>query len=222
MRLQPGIKKIIPEIPLDANILDLGCGNGELAQTLLHQGFHGNYVGLDFSSELLNIAHKRLNREQTSSAGSITFLQRELTSPGWGKSLPLQDFDLILAFAILHHLPGFNLRCQVLVEAGYLLNKNRNPLSGNFIHSEWQFLNSPKLRGRIQPWELIELKQTDVDEGDYLMDWRQGGRGLRYVHHFNEEELKTLATTTGFHIKNTYFSDGEGGRLGIYQVWEGV
>jgi SAM-dependent methyltransferase len=222
MRIQPGIKKIIGAIPIDSNILDLGCGNGELALALLNHGFYGNYVGLDFSAQLLKIACDRINPEQKPTAGSITFLHRELTFTGWGKHLPFNNFDFILAFAILHHLPSTDLRRQLLQEAGILLNKSNYPTSGCFIHSEWQFLNSPRLRARIQPWESIGLKQSDVEEGDYLLDWRQGGRGLRYIHHVNREELEILASTSGFQIKNSFLSDGEGGRLGIYQVWEGV
>jgi hypothetical protein len=89
-----------------------------------------------------------------------------------------------------------------------------------FIHSEWQFLNNPRLRLRIQPWEMVSLSQQEVDPGDYLLDWRQGGRGLRYVHHFSESELAELADECGFSIAETFYSDGEGGNLGLYQVWQ--
>jgi hypothetical protein len=32
--------------------------------------------------------------------------------------------------------------------------------------------------------------------------------------------LEAIARETGFTVLETYHSDGEGGRLGIYQVWE--
>ena len=48
---------------------------------------------------------------------------------------------------------------------------------------------------------------------------RLGGRGLRYVHLFDEAELGCLAAEAGLVIADTYLSDGEGGRLGLYQVW---
>jgi hypothetical protein len=86
--------------------------------------------------------------------------------------------------------------------------------------SNWQFLNSVRLRSRIQPWEAVGLTRDQVDEGDYLMDWRRGGYGLRYVHHFSETELSELAHATGFKITETFYSDGEGERLSIYQTWE--
>jgi len=55
-----------------------------------------------------------------------------------------------------------------------------------------------------------------------LLDWRSGGKGLRYVHHFNEKELGELAKACGFRIMDIYYSDGERGNLGLYQVWKPV
>jgi tRNA (uracil-5-)-methyltransferase TRM9 len=92
--------------------------------------------------------------------------------------------------------------------------------AGQFIHSEWQFLNSEKLRARIQPWREAGLTENDVDPSDTLLDWRSGGRGLRYVHHFSESELESLAAASGFKVCKTFFSDGANSRLGLYQTWE--
>ena len=88
-----------------------------------------------------------------------------------------------------------------------------------FIHSNWQFLNSEKQKARIQLWESIGLKETEVDANDYLLDWRRGGTGLRYVHHFDESELADLAKASGFEIVETFYSDGENRKLRIYQIW---
>ncbi len=111
--------------------------------------------------------------------------------------------------------------CQGWSCASEFFSQVRSLLSpqGRFIHSEWQFLNSPRLKARIQPWEAIGLSESDVDPGDYLLDWRQGGVGLRYVHHFSEAELAELAESTGFSITQSFLSDGENSRLGLYQVW---
>ena len=96
------------------------------------------------------------------------------------------------------------------------------PKGGRFIHSEWQFLNSPRLRERVQPWEKIGLLEDQVEAGDYLIDWRSGGHGLRYVHVFEPEELESLAADAGYQIVETFASDGDGGNLGLYQIWKGV
>jgi SAM-dependent methyltransferase len=129
--------------------------------------------------------------------------------------LEVDQFDLVFAFASFHHIPGQGNQIQILQKIHRLLH-----VDGRFVHSNWQFLNSDKLRKRIQPWSMIGLRVENVDPGDYLLDWRRGGHGLRYVHHFNQDELITLAEKTGFQVVETFYSDGEGGRLGLYQVWE--
>ena len=208
-RLQPGAQQILASLDSAANVLDLGCGNGEFGRELASRAHQGYYVGLDLSADLLDEARKDLP-----SAAPVTYLKRDLASPDWDKDLPLATFDVILAFAVLHHLPGAELRRQVLRRAGARLSPK-----GHFIHSAWQFLRSQRLRARLQPWEAIGLSEADVDPGDYLLDWRHGGLGLRYVHMFTLEELADLARESGFTIGKTFTSDGEGGQLSLYQVW---
>ncbi len=103
-------------------------------------------------------------------------------------------YDFVLAFAVLHHLPGEQTVIQVLQQIHRLLAPG-----GKFIFSVWQFLNSPRLRKRIQDWSEIGLSTSQVEQGDYLLDWRQGGHGLRYVHHFTADELEKLASRCGFY-----------------------
>ena len=83
--------------------------------------------------------------------------------------------------------------------------------------SVWDFLSSLRLRKRIVPWKNVGLDQQDVDAEDYLLDWRQGGTGFRYVHHFSGQELRSLAAQAGFLVLEEYQADRG---LGIYQVWE--
>jgi 2-polyprenyl-3-methyl-5-hydroxy-6-metoxy-1,4-benzoquinol methylase len=210
-RLQPGVRHILERIPRQASILDLGCGNGELWRALQRQGHDGQYLGLDFSAGLLDKAapHNLQDSPQAS------FIQADLSKAGWSEQISSNSrFDFILSFAVLHHLPGISLRQEVLTAVHNLLAPN-----GQFIHSEWQFIHSPRLMQRVQDWQTIGLSPADVDPGDYLLDWREGGFGLRYVHLFSEAELAILAESCGFRVSETFNSDGEGGRLGLYQVW---
>jgi tRNA (uracil-5-)-methyltransferase TRM9 len=224
-RIQPGVRKILPQIPLTGEILDLGCGNGELWQALHQYGFAGGYIGLDNSQGLLEIARQRTPGGATQQA---FFLQADLAAQDWKTELVRQSaawgieafpatFDRILAFAVLHHIPGYSLRLQLLQNIHQLVAPQ-----GQFIHSEWQFLNSPRLKERVQPWSLVGLEDDWLDPGDYLLDWRQGGKGLRYVHQFDEAELSELAEDSGFHLDETFYSDGENGKSGLYQVWTAV
>jgi tRNA (uracil-5-)-methyltransferase TRM9 len=207
-RLQPGVIKILDQISPEADLLDLGCGNGELAHELARCGHRGAYTGLDFSSVLLEEASR-------GQPDSFSFIFADLSSENWDAALSGNCYDAIFAFAVLHHLPGINMRLQLLRKVSSLLKT-----VGRFIHSEWQFLNSPRMIARLQPWETIGLSDNDVDPGDYLLDWRQGGTGLRYVHHFSESELADIAAQAGFEIVESFLSDGENARLGLYQVWK--
>ena len=131
--------------------------------------------------------------------------------------LAIEEWSLVIAFAVLHHIPSLDLRLNIVSKVHDLLKKD-----GLFIHSNWQFLNSPRLKARIQPWESIGLGPQDVDPNDYLLDWKRGSTGLRYVHHFDEHELAGLAQAAGFEIVETFNSDGENKKLGLYQIWKKI
>jgi tRNA (uracil-5-)-methyltransferase TRM9 len=212
-RIQPGVRRVLEMLKGDESILDLGCGNGELARELAKHGHHGSYLGVDFSLPLLRDA------EAQPEGFSATFKQVDLTQlSAFSDQLSLMDgWLLITAFAVLHHIPSVELRLDILKTIHKLLKPD-----GLFIHSNWQFLNSEKLKARIQPWEAAAVSGSEVDTGDYLLDWRSGGTGLRYVHHFNEGELQVLAEAAGFQIEKTFYSDGESGNLSIYQVWKPI
>jgi tRNA (uracil-5-)-methyltransferase TRM9 len=209
-RLQPGVRRVLASLKGDESILDLGCGNGELARELAKRGQRGPYLGLDFSVPLLREAGVE------SEGFSAKFVQADLTQLSViSDQLAVADhWSLSTAFAVLHHIPSTELRLDILGVVHELLRHD-----GRFVHSNWQFLNSEKLKARIQPWEAAGVSGSAVDPGDYLLDWRSGGEGLRYVHHFDEQELEELATASSFRIADSYYSDGEGGRLGLYQIW---
>lgn len=211
-RLQPGVMKILEGLTPNIRILDLGCGNGALAQELARRDFRCSYVGADFSADLLETA-----QDHVPDSFPASFYQLDLTADTWHDQLPRLQFDTIFAFATLHHIPSHPLRVDVLNKL-----RLRIKAGGRFYLSNWQFLNSPRLKKRIQPWGEIGLSEEDVDEGDYLMDWRRGGYGLRYVHHFSPEELRALADETGFEVRDDFYSDGKGGNLGYYQIWQTI
>lgn len=207
MRIQSGVMGILTGIPEDARILDLGCGNGNLAVELNELGFGGQYMGLDQSKGLIDFARSH-------ELPFAEFRQADLTSNYWDEGLLDQSFDIVLCFATMHHIPSEELRLRFLNKAKRLILEG-----GQYIFSTWQLLNSPRLAERVQNWERIGLKDEDVDAGDYLMDWKRGGEGLRYVHVYSAEELYELAQKTGFSIEEQFSSDGSTGDLGLYMVW---
>ena len=107
-QIQPGVRNVIRQIPPDCRILDLGCGNGKLWQRLVEQGFQGQYVGLDFSAELLEVAAQQASQiiAGQPAISPPLFIQADLTENGWENGIPQPAYDFVLAFAVLHHLPG--------------------------------------------------------------------------------------------------------------------
>ena len=211
-KLQPGVTRILETLQGDESILDLGCGNGGLARSLAERQHHAAYLGLDFSRPPLADA------ESQPEGFSARFMEADLTQLSVISdqlSVTSDQWSVVTCFATLHHIPSKELRLQFLQTVRTLLAPH-----GRFALSNWQFGNSAKLRGRVQPWSRIGLADSEVDEGDSLLDWRRGGEGLRYVHQFSEGELGELALECGFHVTESFLSEGEGGNLGLYQIWE--
>lgn len=218
-RIQPGMARCMSEwatahggfsASSGLRVLDVGCGNGNLAAWLAEQGYRGWYTGVDQSSGLLS--------QMLPGSDRITFQVADLSKSDWLVDLPTQPFDLVTCFAVLHHIPGRGLRLRLLRELKRLLAPD-----GIFTHSVWQISNAPRLLKRIQPWENAGLSAALVDEGDVLLDWRadgeESGQAVRYVHIYNEAELEQLAEKSSFRINQSWVSDGKEGNLGLYQVW---
>jgi SAM-dependent methyltransferase len=210
-RIQPGVRRVLEMLRGEESILDLGCGNGEFARELARRGQRGAYLGVDFSLPLLRDA------DALPGHFSAKFLQMDLTKlSALSDQLSIANgWPVVTAFAVLHHIPSIDLRLDILRTIRQLLGPG-----GIFVLSNWQFLNSEKLKARIQPWEAVSLSGVEIDLGDYLLDWRRGGKGLRYVHHFDEHELTGLAEDAGFRVVTTFSADGDTGNLGLYQVWK--
>jgi SAM-dependent methyltransferase len=210
-RLQPGVKKILETIQDDVSVLDLGCGNGNFLRELFRRGHTAPLLGVDFSLPLLRDAESSLGvefREVDLTQLSVNSDQFSVISNQW---------SVITMFAALHHIPSTDMRLDILRNVRKLMEED-----GKFILSNWQFLNSEKLRSRIQPWDKVGINENDLDEGDYLLDWRSGGEGLRYAHHFSVEELLGLADQARMRVIDSFTSDGDGGNLGLYQVWSTI
>ena len=209
-RLQPGVKKILDSIQEDVSVLDLGCGNGHFLREISKRGHKQPLLGVDFSLPLLRNAESApgvIFREVDLS--QLSAFSDQLSVPG--------GWDVITMFATLHHIPSTEMRLDILRTVRKILKPD-----GRFILSNWQFLNSAKLKSRIQPWDRVGINENDLDQDDYLLDWRSGGEGLRYAHHFSAQELLGLAGQVEMRVTASFPSDGDGGNLGLYQVWESV
>jgi hypothetical protein len=110
-------------------------------------------------------------------------------------------------------VPGFDLRARVLRGIGSLLKT-----TGYAIVSTWRFLAHERLRRKIVDWDELGIDEDELDRGDYLLDWRRGGRGLRYCHLVDEEEVEQLAAASGFRVRETFRAGGREGDLSLFAV----
>jgi tRNA (uracil-5-)-methyltransferase TRM9 len=205
-RIQPGVRQIIDRIGQDAPLLDVGCGNGEFVRQLAENGHRAPVLGVDFSLPLLKDAVR------IPDGFPATFRELDITLPEW--EVESGKWKVITCFATLHHIPSEEIRVNILRNIYERLTDD-----SEFIFSTWQFLNSERLKKRIQPWDMVGMNAAEVDEGDYLLDWRSEGTGYRYAHQYTEAELAALATKSGFKIIDQFYSDGATGNLGLYQIW---
>jgi SAM-dependent methyltransferase len=214
-RLQPGVLRAMQIVSPEAKILDLGCGHGSLAAYLLTRGHEGAYLGLDLSEKMVDQARSTVHHPQ------VRLLQADLSLSRWQEAPQEAEvgfqppYTCVFSFASLHHIPGGDRRRELAGEVFALMEAG-----GWWILSVWDFLQSERLRARLLPWEQVGIHADQVEDGDYLIDWRHGGQGVRYVHHFTPEALQELASSVGFRVVDGYRMDGEYGRLGLYQVWQ--
>lgn len=215
-RIQPGVRRAVQAVKPDCRLLDIGCGNGNLFPALLEQGYCGEYTGIDLSPALVGLARESISGwlEQSSTLPKPVFLAADLTQPDWGLLGEYAFWDYITAFAFMHHIPGQETRLELIKTLRQLLKPN-----GSLLVSAWQFNHSEKMRSRVVDWTRIQMDPGELEKGDYLLDWRSGGTGFRYVHLFDEEELRGLATHAGFKVTDCFYSDGKEGNLGLYQTW---
>ena len=212
-RVQPGVRRLVSKITSCGSVLDVGCGNGTLARALAGRQFAGCYLGVDMSRGLLSAARDLI---EAPSQGEYAFQEADLTAQGWEKELPFRPYDWLVSFAVLHHLPGEDMRRQTAKAFSQLIHPE-----GTIAVSVWQWQNSPRLRKRVVPWEKSGIDPAELDEGDVLLDWRaEQQAGLRYVHTFTDVSLTVLAESAGFNVRESFYSDGSTGDLALYQIWQ--
>jgi len=214
----PALTSILPYIPPRARVLDVGCGNGRLALLLNQERPGATYLGMDAVPELVELARARSDQLTDIAA---EFRVADVARPGWGGGLPgaapstslRTSFDCVVALAVLHHIPGFDLRVQVMREIATLLEPG-----GCLILSTWQFLGTARMRRKIVDWAEVDIAEEALEPGDYLLDWKREGRGLRYCHLVDEAEVERLAAESGFRVRETFRAGGREGNLSLFAV----
>lgn len=195
-----------------ANILDVGCGNGRFVSFLSKKLQQFSYLGIDNSQELLNKA--RNSRLSTADQATIDFRYVDITNAHELNEFQ-EKYDLIVMMAVLHHIPGVENRRNLLKT---VVDKLRS--GGILIFTTWNFLDEQSLKKKIAPWGLIGMDKSDLDKGDYLLDWNSDNNLLRYCHYFNPLEIDQLIHDLPAKAILRFDSDGRNGRLNTYVLLE--
>lgn len=115
--------------PAGARILDLGCGSGILAEILLDRFPGVNVTLLDFSSNMLEAAERRLRRF----AGTTHFFC------GTFEEMPPGPYDAVVSTLALHHLESDDEK-----RAQYARILDSLMLGGCFWQGEYVVSSSPE------------------------------------------------------------------------------
>ena len=203
-RAWQGWLRLLPVIaePVES-ALDIGCGNGRFALFLARrQRQPFVYHGVDSNARLLELARERLAHYPQARAA---LLQRDLVEQG----PPALSTQLTALFGLLHHLPGAWHRRQLISRLAQLLRPG-----GTLVFTGWRFYEEPRFRRRIVPWG----GDLAVERNDFLLDWRRGGRALRYCHYIDDDEHAQLIAASGLSVAADFRADGASGRLNRYTV----
>jgi len=164
-------------------VLDLGCGNGRLTE--LFQGRHIEYFGIDNSEKLIEIARQKYP--------NVDFRVFD------GFKIPFGDnfFAKIYCIAVLHHIPGRQLRQEFLDEARRVLKPG-----GRLILSVWNLFNSRDYKRLILKFTFKKLiGKSKLDFFDVVEPYFGKEKASRYIHLFRKEELRKEIIKAGFRIE---------------------
>lgn len=192
--------RIAPLLPEEPRVLDVGCGNGRFARFLesaLERPFR--YLGVDASAPALREARRRLGHLPQVDLVELDFVTTEVP-------LPRGDFDLIVVFGVLHHVPGSSNRRALLRELGGRLAEG-----GLLAFTVWRFDRHDRFRRKLVPFEAtgLELDPEDLEEGDAFMTWGREPPALRYCHATSDAELDELVASLGLPVVARFDSENE-------------
>lgn len=188
-----------------STILDVGCGNARFLDFLQTKIDNFYYIGIDNNSKFIEESHNK--------HPSHKFIQADL-----GMDLPeeilLHKYDLIILIAVLHHLPGYNSRIKLLNTLSKVLT-NRGMMAITY----WNFLEEPSLKRKIYPFTELGINSSLVEEGDYLLNWGDGNKHLRYCHYFSKDEKQKVINDIDLEFVSGFDADGKSRMLNTYQLF---
>lgn len=212
-----GWHRCLRALPSTASIrvLDIGCGNGRFGSFLrenLPTECEIEYVGIDGSAELLSAAQARL---KDAKRFSTHLLQQNLVQQLLANQPMIAErssFDLVVLFGLMHHIPSYTLRKQLLAKSAQLLSS-----TAQLWLSFWLFAEHERfLLKQIDPQQL-SIATDQLEPGDYLLPW-DTSNSVRYCHYANGTEQQQLVAATRLATMDSFTADGKTNDLNRYFV----
>jgi SAM-dependent methyltransferase len=202
--LWPEIIELAKDVKNGDRVLDVGCGNGRLLGDFTSKEI--NYTGVDSSEKLINFAKSNFP-EYKFLVGNILELDK----------IPEIDFNYVFCIALMHHIPGEDLRIKALNQLA-----NKVKADGRITLTVWNLWSQRKFRKLIWKTELEKLVykmfprfrkaksrdpefalRTSGDFGDMIFKgFKQ--KSERYYHAFTKHELKKIIKQAGLKIDKLY------------------
>lgn len=188
-------------------VLDVGCGNGRLLQSLA--GKRISYIGVDGNEQFIEIARKRY--EADGRAFTIGNMLNLDTVP----EIKGKTFDALCCIAALHHLPTRTLRLRALQQMRSRLTRGGRLLMTNWnlfrltVHEKsiWR-IGIARLTTPNETWiNRVGLSKSAFGWRDLPTHWRKPEiNQLLYYYTFSANELTKLLLAAGFFRAESWYS----------------
>ena len=212
--------------PIATEVLDAGCGNARFGLYLARRWHRPiQYLGVDGCEALLQAAALRL--EEAGIQGGFELRQLDLLDRPSLRALADQRFPLIVAFGVLHHVPGARARRHLIRRLSTLLTPG-----GILAVSLWRLDQTPRLARLLVPWQdynrsrvrqgLMPLDLEALEPGDRLLSWGGDPEHPRYCHFPDDAEIDALAAAPAAHPIDRFEADGPSGKDNLYLLWRRI
>ena len=162
-------------------------------------------------------------RPTTGEAGFLASPHGRIVAPladVLSRRMNIPSCDCAVSFGFMHHVPTQALRAAVL---DALVSQVRP--GGLVAVSFWRFMEHEALAAKAYETtavglEYLDLKPESLDEGDYLLGWKETEGPYRYCHSFISEEIDCLVSAVAGKAKLVarYMADGRSEDLNEYVV----
>ncbi|MBT5503238.1 class I SAM-dependent methyltransferase [Candidatus Falkowbacteria bacterium] len=171
------------------NILDLGCGNGRLVESLQVKGESISYLGIDNSEGLIKQAQKSYPDQKFEVCDVLDIGDCELG---------IEKFDVIFMVSSLNHFPKDNQQ-SVIENVKRLLKPG-----GKLLMVNWNLWNRDNLKSI---WKNVSLAMILFGERGVTTHWKTTGVDVPlYYYAFTKGRIKRLLQKNGFTVTKNYYS----------------